>query len=91
MTVVALTAGQTVLALVGLALGAVVLTVVVALFTRVIRPALEIRRYADEILAAGVAIGRNLDGVDDLERTRELGGAVPDLAGAYLRKVGAGR
>ena len=91
MTVVALSTGGTVLALIGLVLGVVVLGVVVALFTRVIQPALEIRRYGDEILTAGVGIGRNLDGVDELERTRALGAAVPGLAGAYLRKLEGGR
>lgn len=91
MTVLALTTAQTVLAIAGLALGLVVAVVVVGLFNRVVRPAREIDGYADDILAAGVGIGRNLDGVDELQRTLELGGAVPGLAGAYLEKLGARR
>lgn len=87
MTVLALTTGETVLALIGLAIGLVVAVVVVGLFNRVMRPAGEIRGYAEDILEAGVAIGRNLDGVDELEKTHALGSAVPGLATAYLQKV----
>jgi hypothetical protein len=78
-----------VLAWIGLALGLVVAVVVVLLFNRVVRPAREIRRYADDILAAGLGIARNLDGVDEAVRTRELATAVPGLALAYLQKLGA--
>ena len=78
-----------VLAWIGLALGLVILVVVVALFNRIVRPALEIKRYADHILTAGVGIARNLDGADQLVRTRELATAVPGLAVAYLKKLGA--
>ena len=85
----AVATGTAILALVGLALGAVVLVVVVALFNRIVAPAVEIRRYADDILDAGLGIARNLDGADELVRTRELGSAVPGLATAYLKKLGA--
>ena len=78
-----------VLAWIGLALGVVVLGVVVGLLNRIVRPALEIKRYADDILAGGIGIARNLDGVDEAVRTRELATAVPALAVAYLRKLGA--
>ncbi len=78
---------EAVLALVGLALGVPVLLLVIGLFNRVVRPALEIKRYSDSILDAGLGIARNVDGVDELERTRELGSAVPGLAVAYLEKV----
>ncbi len=78
-----------VLAWIGLALGLVVAVVVVLLFNRVVRPALEIKRYADDILEAGLGIARNLDGVDEAVRTRELATAVPGLALAYLQKLGA--
>ena len=71
----------------GLGAGAGVLGVVVALFARVMEPAAEIDRYADDILDAGLAIARNLDGADELERTLELGGAVPGLALAYLDRL----
>jgi hypothetical protein len=73
---------------IGLAAGAVVAGVVVLLFNRVVRPALEIKRYADDILAAGLAIAKNLDGVDEAVRTRELANALPGLAVAYLERLG---
>ena len=76
------------LAGVGLSGGAVVLGVVVGLFNRVVRPALEIDRYADDVLQAGIGIARNLDAVDELARTRDLAVAVPDLAGRYLERLG---
>ena len=78
----------TVLALIGLAVGLVVLLVVVALFNRVLGPAREIDAYAGDILTAGVGIATNLDAVDELATTRALGGAVPGLAVGYLRKLG---
>jgi hypothetical protein len=88
MTPLALSTGLTVLAWVGLAVGVVVLAVVVVLFSNVLRPAREIDAYAGHILTAGVGIATNLDAVDELDRTRALGGAVPGLAVGYLRKLG---
>ena len=88
MTPLAISTGGAILAWIGLALGAVVLVVVIALFARVIRPAREIDAYAGDILTAGVGIATNLDAVDRLDRTRALAGAVPALALAYLRKLG---
>jgi hypothetical protein len=82
--------GDAILAWIGLALGLIIALLVVALLNRVVRPALEIRHYADEILAAGLGIATNLDGVDDLARTRELATAVPGLATAYLHKLQGG-
>jgi len=73
----------------GLGLGLVIAVVVVALFNQILTPAEQIERYADHILDAGVGIARNLDGVDEAVRTRELATAVPGLAVAYLRKLGA--
>ena len=81
---------MTVLAIIGLALGAVVLVLVVGLFNRVLAPLFEIGRYAKNILSAGVGIATNLDGADQIIRTRELATAVPELAGAYLRKLERG-
>ena len=78
-----------VLAWIGLALGAGVLVLAWALLDRVRVPLQEIDRYADRILEAGVGIARNLDGVDEAVRTRELATAVPGLAVAYLRRLGA--
>jgi hypothetical protein len=77
----------TILAWIGLALGLVIALVVVGLLNRVVRPALEVRRYADDILEAGVAIATNLDAVEELARTHQLATAVPDLAIAYLNKL----
>ena len=77
-----------VLALLGLGLGLVVAGVVVALFSAIVRSAGEIERYAAEILEFGVGIARNLDGVDEAVRTRELATAVPGLATRYLQKLG---
>ena len=77
-----------VLAWVGLGLGLVVALLVVWLFDRVVRPTLEIERYSRAILDAGLGITRNLDGVDEVVRTRDLTTAVPGLAVAYLRKLG---
>ena len=74
---------------VGLGAGVPVLGLVVALFGRVTRPAREIDRYATDILAAGNAISGNLDGLTELERTHALATAVPGLAVAYLKKLGA--
>lgn len=80
--------GLVVLAWIGLALGVVIAVTVVALFTRIVRPAVEIDRYAKDILDHGVKITRNLDGVDEAVRTRELATAVPPLAVRYLQKLG---
>lgn len=77
-----------VFAWIGLALGLVVALVVVWLFDRVVRPALEIERYSRAILDAGLGIARNLDGVDEAVRTRDLATTVPGLAVAYLQKLG---
>lgn len=89
MALLAVSTGAAVLAIVGLALGLVVAVVVVLLFNRIMIPALEIERYAEDILEAGVGIAKNLDDVDELVRTRELATAVPRLALAYLDKVKA--
>jgi len=74
---------------IGLAAGVPVLGLVVALFDRVIGPAGEIDRYAQDILDAGLAISENLKGLEQLEQTHALATAVPDLAVAYLHKLGA--
>jgi hypothetical protein len=90
MTIVAMSTASAVLAWIGLGLGVVVLVLVIALFNRVVRPALEIRDYAEDILEAGLGIARNLDGVDELARTHQLATAVPGPAVAYLQKVQGG-
>jgi hypothetical protein len=85
--IVAVSTGTAVLSLIGLALGLVILLIVLALFNRVVRPALEILRYAEDILDGGIGIAKNLDGVDELARTRELALSLPPLAVAYLEVV----
>jgi hypothetical protein len=53
----------------------------------VVRPALEINGYANDILAAATGIADGVDGVDELARTRELATSLPPLAVAYLEIV----
>jgi hypothetical protein len=83
----AVSTGTAVLSLIGLALGLVILLLVLALFNHLLRPALEIHRYAKDILAGGIGIAKGVDGVDDLARTRDLVTSVPPLAVAYLELV----
>jgi hypothetical protein len=83
----AVSTGIFVLSLIGLALGLVILLVVLALFNRVVRPALEIQRYAEDVLAGGIGIAKGVDGVDELARTRDLVNSVPPLAVGYLEIV----
>ena len=90
LTAAAMSTGAAILAWIGLALGLGVALLVVALFNRVVRPALEIERYARDILDGGNGIAKNLEDVGAVERTRELGGAVPGLAVAYLDKIQGG-
>ena len=85
--IAAISTGTAVLSLIGLALGLAILLVVLALFNRVVRPALEVNRYAKDILDGGIGIAKNLDGVDELARTRELATSLPPLAVAYLEVV----
>jgi len=79
---------NTALAIVGLVVLLVIAVVVLVLLDSVRRPIVEIDGYASDILTAGVGIATNLDGVEHLLRTRELGGAVPGLAVRYLKKAG---
>jgi hypothetical protein len=90
-SVVAVSTAGAILAWVGLALGVVILVVVVLLLNRVVRPALEIKRYSEDILDGGLAIAANLDDADQVLRTRELATAVPGLAVAYLQRITGGR
>ena len=83
----AVSTGIAVLSLIGLAIGLVVLLTVLALFNRIVRPALEIDRYAKDILDGGIGIAKNLDGVDELAKTRDLATSLPPLAVAYLEVV----
>jgi hypothetical protein len=82
--------GPAILACIGLFLGVVVLGLVIVLFNRIVAPAFEIRRYSKDILDAGLAIASNLDGTDELERTRALSATVPQLGGTYAERLGRG-
>lgn len=87
MSVMAMATGDVILAWIGLALGLAVALVALALLQAVLRPVLEIRRYSENILDAGLGIAKNLDAVDELAHTHELATAVPGLAVAYLQRL----
>ena len=88
MGVLAVSTGIAILAIIGLVVGLIVLLVVIALFQNIMREAREIDAYAGDILTAGVGIATNLDGVEQLATTRQVGLAVPGLAVGYLKKLG---
>lgn len=91
MTVLAVSTGSAILAIIGLVLGVVILGVVVVLFIRIVRPLFEIRRYALHIQPTIAAITRNLEGVEELERTRELASRVPRVGGPYVDQLVRGQ
>lgn len=62
----------------------VVVPVVLLLANRVIRPAVEIQRYADDILEHGVGLTENLVPVPAVADTRELVGSAKELAVGYV-------
>ena len=70
-------------------IGVLVLVQVLILLNRVLRPLREIKQNADEILAFGVAIAKNLDDVEEAVRTRELAQALPGLVRPVAEKLGA--
>ena len=86
--IVAMSTGSIVLAWIGIVLLLVIAIVVWALLENVRRPLWEIDAYASDILDAGVGIATNLDAVEQLAHTHELGTAVPGLAVRYLKKAG---
>lgn len=68
--------------------GDVVLILVVApvcilFLNKVLRPVLEIRAYADDILEHGVGLTGQLDAVPKLVRTRELTSQARQATGRY--------
>lgn len=85
--ILAVSTGIAVLSLIGLAVGLVILVSVLSMFNRIVRPALEIDRYAKDILDGGIGIAKGVEGVDELARTRDLVNSVPPLAVAYLEIV----
>lgn len=62
----------------------VVVPVVLLLANRVIRPAVEIQRYAEDILEHGVGLTENLVPVPAVADTRELVSTAKDLAVGYV-------
>jgi hypothetical protein len=67
---------------------AVVTPTVIMLANRVIRRAVEIRKYADDILEHGVGLAGNLDPVPALGATAESISRVKGLAVRYLGAAG---
>ena len=65
----------------------VVVPVVLLLANRVLRPAGEIRRYADDILEHGVGLTANLDPVPAIADTRDLVSTAKDLSVRYVGAV----
>lgn len=61
----------------------VVIPLVLVLAARVLTPALEIRRYARDIAEHSSGIATNLDGIAELEGTREAATAVKGNAVPY--------
>ncbi len=84
----AVTTGEAILAWIGIVVLLVVAGVVVILFNRTMRPALEILNYAEDILEGGLGIARNLDAVEGLDQTRSLAGR---LAAGYRSYVDRAR
>jgi hypothetical protein len=85
--ILAVSTGIAVFSLIGLAIGLFILVSLLSMFNRVVRPALEIDRYAQDILDGGIGIAKNLDGVEELAKTRDLAISLPPLAVAYLEVV----
>jgi len=65
------------------ALALAVIPLVLLLANRVLRPVMEIKEYADDILVHGVNLTGTLDAVPKLVRTKELTGAALGLVGRY--------
>ena len=62
---------------------AVVAPVCLLFLNKVLRPAKEIKAYADDILEHGVGITAELDAVPKLVRTKELTGTARQAVGRY--------
>ncbi len=61
----------------------VIAPVVVKLANNLLRPAIEIRRYANDILEHGVNVTGELDAVPQLEQTRQLSEVAKDAVIRY--------
>jgi galactitol-specific phosphotransferase system IIC component len=61
----------------------VVIPVVLLFLNRVLRPALEIKKYADDVLQHGVGLTGTLDAIPKLVETLNLTTAAKGLVGRY--------
>jgi uncharacterized protein involved in cysteine biosynthesis len=87
MSVLAVGTTVTVLALIGLVIGLVVLLVVIYLLNGVLAPLRAVLRDVRNAQTAPV-LERGVQGVDQLDRSQRLAQSVPDLAVAYMQKLG---
>lgn len=90
MTILALGTGAAILAWITVVVALVGALAAIVLLNRVVGPAGEIEAYADDVLEAGLAIARNLDGLEELGDTRRIALAAPDLVGGYVGAPGRG-
>lgn len=66
----------------------VVLPVVVAILIQVLIPIVQIKRYADDIIAAGAQFGPHLDEITgELVKTRDLVKVAGPMLGRYARAI----
>ncbi len=65
-----------------------VVPAVLLLANRVLRPAIEIQRYADDILEHGVGLTENLEPVPAIAETRDLVSSARTLAVGYVGAAG---
>ena len=65
-----------------------VVPVVLLLANRVIRPALEIKRYADDIVEHSTGLTKNLEPLPAVADTRDLVSAAKGLAVRYVTAAG---
>jgi hypothetical protein len=86
MTSMAVSTTVSVLAVIGLAVGLVVLGVVIFLLSNVLAPLRSILRDLQSARTAPM-LERGVPGTDQLSTTRRLAESVPDLALAYLQKL----
>jgi hypothetical protein len=63
----------------------VIIPVVIMLLNRVLRPAIEVKKYTDDVLEHGVLLIASLDATEELLKTRDL---VKDV-GAGVGRYGA--
>jgi hypothetical protein len=87
MTVLAVGTLVAVLALIGLAIGLVVFLVVIYLLNGVLTPLRAVLREVSDAQTAPM-LEHGVRGVDQLDQSQRLAQSVPDLAVAYMHKLG---